>query len=84
MSWLILDCSSIPDVDYSAGAALKALVKFVHTHGATFALAATDPNPRTTLSTLGVVDELDDRHIFDSVEDAVAAFRSSPRAQERR
>jgi MFS superfamily sulfate permease-like transporter len=83
VSWLILDCSSIPDVDYSAGAVLKALVKFVHTHGATFALAAIDPNLRTTLSGLGVLDELDDDHIFDSVEDAVAAFRSAPRAPER-
>ena len=58
VSWLILDCSSIPDVDYSAGAALKGLVKFVHTRGATFALAAADPNLRTTLSRLGVLDEL--------------------------
>ncbi len=77
VSWLILDCSSIPDVDYSAGAALKSLVKFVHTRGATFALAAADPNLRTTLSSLGVLDELRANHVFDSVEDAVAAFRSA-------
>ena len=77
VSWLILDCSSIPDVDYSAGAALKSLVKFVHTRGATFALAAADPNLRTTLSSLGVLDELPANHVFDSVEDAVDAYRSA-------
>jgi MFS superfamily sulfate permease-like transporter len=81
VSWLILDCSSIPDVDYSAGDALKSLVRFVHTRGATFALAAADPNLRTTLSRLGVLDELPANQVFDSVEDAVAAFRSARGAQ---
>jgi len=81
VSWLILDCSSIPDVDFSAAAALKGLVKFVQTRGATFALAAADPNLRTTLSSLGVLDELRANHVFDSVEDAVAAFRAARRAQ---
>ena len=80
VSWLILDCSSIPDVDYSAGATLKSLVRFVHARGATFALAAADPNLRATLARLGVLDELHANHVFDSVEDAVAAFRSARHA----
>ena len=36
----------------------RASMKFVHTRGATFALAAADPNLRATLSRLGVLDEL--------------------------
>jgi high affinity sulfate transporter 1 len=76
--WLILDCTSISDVDYSAAAALDGLVTFVHNRGATFALAAPDPDLRATLAKLGVLKQLNVDHIYDSVEDAVAAFRSSP------
>ena len=80
--WLILDCSSIPDVDYSAGAALDRLVMFVHHHGATFALAALDPDLRATLAKLGVLEHVNIDRIYESVEDAVAAFRSLPAVAE--
>ena len=76
--WLVLDCTSIPDVDYSAGAALDGLITFVHNHGAVFALAAPDPDLRAVLAKLGVLKMLNVDHIFDSVDDAVAAFRSEP------
>lgn len=76
--WLVLDCSSIPDVDYSAGAALHQLVTFVHNRGATFALAALDPDLRAALDEFGVLQMLDVDHIYPTVEEAVAGFRSSP------
>ena len=72
--WLVLDCSSIPDVDYSAGAALHQLVTYVHNHGAHFALAAPDPHLRAVLSRLGVLKMLNIDHVYDTVEDAIAAF----------
>jgi len=75
--WLVLDCSSIPDIDYSAGAALHQLVTFVHNRGATVALAAVDPDLRTTLDKLGVLQMLSVDHIYPTVGDAVVAFRSS-------
>ncbi|HET9648422.1 MAG TPA: SulP family inorganic anion transporter [Microlunatus sp.] len=75
--WLILDCSSIPDVDYSAGAALQQLVTFVHNRKATFALAALDPDLRATLEEDGVLPMLNVDHIYPTVEEAVAAFRAS-------
>ena len=77
VSWLILDCSSIPDIDYSAGAALDGLVTFVHNQGATFALAAPDPDLRATMTSLGVMKQLNVDHIYDSVEAAITAFRAS-------
>ncbi|HET9630756.1 MAG TPA: SulP family inorganic anion transporter [Terrabacter sp.] len=83
VSWLILDCSSIPDIDYSAAAALEGLITFVHTHGATFALAATDPNLRASLSAMGVLAHLHEEHIFDSVEDAVDAYRNTANPKKR-
>ena len=75
--WLVLDCSSIPDIDYSAGAALHQLVTFVHNRGATVALAAVDPDLRTTLEKLGVLQMLSVDQIYPTVADAVVAFRSS-------
>ncbi len=76
--WLVLDCTSIPDVDYSAGASLDGLITFVHNRGAVFALAAPDPDLRADLAKLGVLKMLNVDHIYDSVDDAVAAFRSEP------
>ncbi len=79
--WLVLDCSSIPDVDYSAGAALHQLVSFVHSHDAVFALAALDPDLRATLNTFGIIELLEIDHIYPTVEEAIADFRASPPAE---
>ncbi len=76
--WLVLDCSSIPDVDYSAGVAIDNLITFVHNRGATFALAALDPDLRATLSQQGVLKMLNVDHIYDSVVEAVRAFLATP------
>ena len=35
--WLVLDCSAISDVDYSAGIALGGLIRYVQHQGAHFA-----------------------------------------------
>jgi MFS superfamily sulfate permease-like transporter len=65
-------------VDYSAGAAFHQLVTFVHSRGATVALAGLDPDLRATLERFGVIELIHVDHIYDTVEEAVAAFRSSP------
>jgi MFS superfamily sulfate permease-like transporter len=75
---LVLDCSSIPDVDYSAAVALEALIDFVHNRGATFALASLDPDLRADLTTQGVLAKVDAEHIYDSIPAAVTAFRENP------
>ena len=76
--WLVLDCSSIPDVDYSAGLAVDGLIEFVHQRGAVFALAGLDPDLHSTLKQQGVLQMLNADHIFDSMDEAVAAFRALP------
>ena len=75
--WLVLDCSSISDADYSAGAALHELVTFVHNRGAVFALAGMDPELRKVLARLGVLRLLRIDHVYDTVDDAVAGYRSA-------
>ena len=51
---------------------------FVHNRGATFALATLDPDLRAALDEFGVLQMLDVDHIYPTVEEAVAGFRSSP------
>ena len=80
--WLVLDRSSIPDVDYSAGAALHQLVTYVHNRGAHFALAAPDPHLRAVLSRLGVLKMLNIDHVYDTVEDAIEAADIGPLRRE--
>ncbi|MGS0687464.1 SulP family inorganic anion transporter [Nakamurella sp. GG22] len=76
--WLVLDCTSIPDVDYSAGLAIDGLIDFVHQRGAVFALAGLDPDLHATLKQEGVLGMLNADHVFASVDDAIAAFRAAP------
>jgi MFS superfamily sulfate permease-like transporter len=79
--WLVLDCSVIPDVDYSAGMARDGLIAFVHRKGAVFALAGLDPDLNATLKQEGVLKLLNADHFYPSVQDAVAAFGAEPKTQ---
>ena len=78
--WLLLDCSSIDDVDYSAGIALGSLVDYVHGQGAQFGIVAADDHLLETLKTYGVLDRFGADHVFASLEEAFEAFRATPTA----
>ncbi len=75
--WLVLDCSSIADVDYSAGLALAGLIHSVHENDGVFALAEADPELISTLHTYGTMEEFDNAHIYATIADAVSAFQAS-------
>jgi MFS superfamily sulfate permease-like transporter len=74
--WLVLDCSSMSDVDYSASLTLAGLIDAVHAKDCVFALAAADPQLLATLTKYGTLSDFDNAHIFASVQEAVAAFRA--------
>jgi MFS superfamily sulfate permease-like transporter len=76
--WLVLDCSSMADVDYSASLTLAGLIDAVHADGRVFALAAADPQLMATLNRYGTLDNFDNAHIYATVQAALAAFQSSP------
>jgi MFS superfamily sulfate permease-like transporter len=76
--WLVLDCSSMADVDYSASLTLAGLINAVHTDGRVFALAAADPQLMATLKRYGTLDDFNNAHVYATVQAAVDAFRSSP------
>ncbi len=76
--WLVLDCSSLDDVDYSASITLAGLITSLHTDGRVFALAGADPQLLDNLKNYGTLTEFDNTHIYPTVADAVAAFRTQP------
>ena len=76
--WLVLDCSSMVDVDYSASLTLAGLIDAVHSQGRVFAVAAADPQLLATLEKYGTLTDFDNAHIYSTVQAAVADFRSSP------
>jgi high affinity sulfate transporter 1 len=75
--WLVLDCSSIDDVDYSAGQLLGTVIEGLHRDSRVFALAGPDPALIDTLRRYGTLDHFDNAHIFPDVASAVAAFAAS-------
>ena len=76
--WLVLDCSAIEDVDYSAGIALNHLVDYVHAKGAHFAVARADAELLSTLEIMGTLDKFGRDHVFGNLTDAFDAYRLDP------
>jgi high affinity sulfate transporter 1 len=62
--WLVLDCSAIGDIDYSAGLELADLITFVHQRGAEFGLARADDSLLGTMRTYGVLDLVSPDFVF--------------------
>jgi high affinity sulfate transporter 1 len=78
--WLILDCSSIGDIDYSASLNLAGLIEALHAEKRVFALADVDPTLMEVLTKLETLEQFDNAHIYPTVQDAVAAFRADSAA----
>ncbi|GAA1962708.1 SulP family inorganic anion transporter [Microbacterium deminutum] len=76
--WLVLDCSSIGDVDYSASLNLADLITALHEEQRVFALAAVDPTLMGALRAYGTLESFDNAHIYPTVADAVEAFLKAP------
>jgi high affinity sulfate transporter 1 len=74
--WLILDCSSIGDIDYSASLNLEGLIAALHQEKRIFALANVDPELLKVLTKLQTLEHFDNAHIYPTVPEAVAAFRA--------
>jgi len=75
--WLVLDCSSIGDIDYSASLNLADLITALHDNDRVFALAAVDPDLMLDLEAYRTLASFDNAHIYPTVADAVAAFEAT-------
>ena len=76
--WLALDCSSIDDIDWSAGNALVGLVDFVHARDTHFCIVGADPNVLEDLRTYGISQKFEQDKVFDTFSQLVEAFRAEP------
>lgn len=74
--WLVLDASSLDDVDYSAGIALGGLIDFVQARKVRFAITRADLNLMATLHTYDLLDRIGRSMVFGNLDDAIAAFHA--------
>ena len=81
--WLVLDCSAIDDIDYSAGIALTQLVQYVHQSGAHFGIVRADAELLATMRAYGVLETFSGDRVFPglgAVFEAYERARSSEQA----
>jgi MFS superfamily sulfate permease-like transporter len=74
VKWLVLDASSLDDIDYSAGLALGGLIEFVQARGIKFALTRADLNLTATLQRYDLLDRIGLPMVFGNLSDATDAF----------
>ena len=75
--WLVLDASTLDDIDYSAGIALAGLLDYLDHHEVVLALARADTGLTDTLETYGLRERVPDDRMFANLDDAVDAFRAA-------
>ena len=73
--WLVIDCSSVTDIDYSAAISLKGLIDYVHVNNAHFGIMGADPGLLKTMENLGLTEAFTQDRIFHTFDDVVAAYR---------
>lgn len=77
VTWVVLDCDTLTDVDYSAGSPSTTSRTTCTRRGRTCPLARPD-SQAATLEEVEVLPNIGREHIFDTLEDALAAFRADP------
>jgi MFS superfamily sulfate permease-like transporter len=76
---VVLDCSSVDDVDYTASQAVSRLIDYVHSKDAHVALAEADPQLVASFERGGVFAKVRTTEVFGTVAAAVESFRSQPK-----
>jgi len=74
VKWLVLDMVSMNDIDYTAGLTLAAALQQFERQGMTIAFAQAE-DVKTQLDLLGVSAQAGTASVYETVPDAVAAFR---------
>jgi len=75
--WLVLDASTLDDVDYSAGLALGGLLDYLDHHDIEIALARADSGLVETLTAYDLSSRIPPDRLFANLDDAVEAFRAA-------
>jgi high affinity sulfate transporter 1 len=79
--WLVLDCSSVTDIDYSAAISVRGLIDYVHANNAHFGIMGADPTLLETMRTLGLTQDFTQDRIFQDFDDVIEAYRADSPAQ---
>jgi high affinity sulfate transporter 1 len=73
--WIIIDAASIDDIDFSGGKTMAEFADQLRERGIILAFAEVRRRVRRELDRYDVTAKIGEDHIFDTVQDAVAAFR---------
>ena len=75
VKWLVLDCSSVTDIDYSAAISVGGLINYVHAHDAHFGIMGADPGLLASMKTLGLTEDFTQDRIFDTFDEVIEAYK---------
>jgi MFS superfamily sulfate permease-like transporter len=78
--WLVIDCSAITNLDFSAGRALMDLHQDLAKAGVVLALSRLQLAPHGDLERMGLVDLIGTNRIFDSRHACIQAYRSEAKS----
>jgi high affinity sulfate transporter 1 len=81
VEWLVLDASSLDDVDYSAGRSLGGLLDFAEARNITCCLARVDTHLLHLLEAYGIDKRIGAEHIYTNLIDAYTAFEAREKAK---
>jgi sulfate permease, SulP family len=70
---LVIDCEEMFEVDTTGAAAVTSLLHYAQRFGVDLALARVHSDAREILKSAGVIDEVGEDHVYDTVRDAVDA-----------
>ncbi len=73
LSWFVLDCASIGDVDYSGSDAIRQVVGELERKDVKLALSDVDPNVRAQLDAYGLTKRIGGERIFETFQDLLEA-----------
>ena len=73
LSWFVLDCASIGDVDYSGSDAIRQVVEELGRKDVKLALSDVDPNVRAQLDAYGLTARIGAERIFETFQDLIQA-----------
>lgn len=76
VNWLVIDCSAITNLDFSAGRALMELHQDLAKAGLVLALSRLQVRPHSDLERMGLVQLIGTNRIFDSRHACIEAYRA--------
>jgi len=74
--WFVLDAAAIDDIDFTGGKTLAELADQLHGRNVVLAMCEVDDKVRRELDLFGITEKIGAEHIYETVEDALEAFRA--------